>query len=130
MTSVATVLGPGTATPLRKRGSVRRTSTIDMWWPRGWGTSMSLRGRARDLLTPADGSPPTVVADDVVDATAAPDRTIETIRTERTDLSGLVGARGGSRLRTALQEVVPDERRAGTPLYLLLDDLAGATLVG
>ena len=124
------VLGPGTATPLRRPGSVRRTSTIDMWWPGGWGTSMSLRGRARDLLTPADGSPPVVVAQDVVDATAAPDRTIETIRTERVDLSGLVGARGGSRLRAALQETVPDERRAGTPLYLLLDDLAGATLVG
>jgi hypothetical protein len=91
---------------------------------------MFLRGRARDLLTPADGSSPTVVAEDVVDATAAPDRTIETIRTGRTDLSGLIGARGGSRLRAALQEVVPDERRTGTPLYLILDDLAGATLVG
>jgi hypothetical protein len=126
------VLGPGFATPPRRPGSIRRTSTIDMWWPDGWGTGTHIRGRARDLVTPADGSGHLVVADDAIDATASPDRTIESIRSEppRSRLSDLAGARGGSRLRAALASVVPDERRRGTPLYLLLDDLAGATLIG
>jgi hypothetical protein len=125
-------LGPGIATPPRRPASIRRTSTIDMWWPDGWGTPTRIRARARDLLTPADDSAPVVVADDVLDATASPDRTIEAISSnpERVRLAELVGARGGSRLRAALASVVPDERRRGTPLYLLLDDLAGATLIG
>jgi len=132
VTAVPAVLGPGVATPPRRAGSMRRTSTIDMWWPDGWGTAMRIRGRARDLLTPLDGSSPRVVAEDVVDAVAAADRTIEAIRShpERPQLPALVGARGGAKLRAALATVVPDERRRGTPLYLLLDDLAGATLVG
>jgi hypothetical protein len=126
------VLGPGESTPPRRPGSVRRTSTIDMTWPHGWGTPMRLVGRARDLRTPADGGAPVVLAEDVVLVAVAADRTITDIASEpaRTSLVGLVGARGGARLRTALAEVVPDERVAGTPLFLLLDDLAGATLVG
>jgi hypothetical protein len=102
-------LGPGLATPPRRPGSIRRTSTIDMWWPHGWGTRTQIRGRARDLLTPVDGSAPLVVAEDVIDATASPDRTIEAIRSspERPRLPELVGARGGSRLRAALASVVP-----------------------
>jgi hypothetical protein len=126
------VLGPGESTPPRRPGSVRRTSTIDMTWPDGWGTSMTLVGHARDLLTPADAAAPTVLAEDVVHVTVAPDRTITSIASDppRSALSRLVGARGGGRLRSALAEVVPDERTTGTPLYLLLDDLAGATLVG
>lgn len=129
---VPLVLGPGVATPRRRPGSIRRTSTLDMWWPDGWGTRTQIRGRARDLLTATDSSAPLVLADDVIDATAAPDRTILAIRSdpERPRLPDLVGARGGSRLRAALASVVPDERRRGTPLYLLLDDLAGATLIG
>jgi fluoride ion exporter CrcB/FEX len=126
------IQGPGVASPPRRPGSVRRTSTIDMWWPEGWGTSTHIRGRARDLLTPAGATEPSTVAEDVLDAIAAPDRTIEQIRSypERAGLPELVGARAGSRLRAALSTVVPDERRRGTPLYLLLDDLAGSTLIG
>lgn len=104
-----------------------------MWWPDGWGTRTHIQGRARDLITAADGSAsPRVAAEDAIDATASPDRTIESIRSdpERPHLPELVGARGGSRLRAALASVVPDERRRGTPLYLLPDDLAGATLIG
>lgn len=61
---------------------------------------------------------------------AAPDRTIEDIRAvpDRPALERLIGARGGGRLRSLLASVLPDDRDA--PLYLLLDDLSGATLVG
>lgn len=130
-TSVPAVLGPGVATPPRRAGSVRRTSTIDVSWPDGWGHPMHLLGRARDLVTPADGGAPRVAAEDVLHAVAAQDRTIEQIRSEPArDLAALVGARAGARLRAELLAAVPEERRRGTPLYLLLDDLAGATLVG
>ena len=72
MTAALRVLGPGVATPPRRPGSARRTSTIDMWWPQGWGTSMRILGRARDLVTPVDGTTPRVVAEDLLHATAAP----------------------------------------------------------
>jgi hypothetical protein len=127
------VSGPaGTAaTPRRRAGSVRRTSTIDMTWPGGRGTQLRLDGHARDLYTPADGGAPTVLAEDRMTAGVAPDRTIEDISSTppRPALAGLVGARGGGRLRGVLAEVVPAELAAGTPLYLLLDDIAGSSLI-
>jgi len=125
------VRGPAVVTPPRRPGSVRRTSTIDMRWPGGRGTQLRLSGRARDLFTPADGGPPQVLTEDRVDVGAAQDRTIEDVVAvpPRPHLSGLVGTRGGGRLRGRLAEVVPDEIAGGTPLALLLDDLAGATLI-
>ena len=125
------VRGPLNATPPRRPGSVRRTSTIDMTWPGGRGSQLRLLGRARDLLTPADGASPRVVAEDVVRIGVGRDRTIEDIVAEprRATIGELVGARGGGRLRGILGEVLPAERAAGTPLYLLLDDISGATLI-
>jgi hypothetical protein len=41
----------------------------------------------------------------------------------------LIGCRGGGYLRAALAEFVPHELEGGTPLYLLLDDISGASLV-
>ncbi|MCW2524553.1 MAG: hypothetical protein JWO63_2888 [Frankiales bacterium] len=126
------VRGPSLGGPARVPGSVRRTSTIDMWWPGGIGTEMQLLGRARDLHTPSDGSEPTVLDESLVNARVAPDRTILEIAStpSRPGVAQLVGARGGGRFRGLIAEVVPDELALGTPLYLLLDDLAGATLVG
>jgi hypothetical protein len=133
MTSPApsVVRGPAVATPDRRPGSVRRTSTIDMRWPGGRGTQLRLLGRARDLWTPADGGAAQVMAEDVLHVGAARDRTIEDIRSEpaRPELGDLVGTRGGGRLRGRLAEVVPREIASGTPLALLLDDLSGATLI-
>ena len=53
---------PAPAPPARRPGSVRRTSTVLMSWPDGLGTDLHLKGRARDLLTPADGEPAVVGA--------------------------------------------------------------------
>lgn len=124
--------GPAEATPPRRPGSVRRTSTIDMQWPGGPGTQLRLLGRARDLLTPADGSDPVVLREDSmragVDSTT---RTIEEIEAfpGRPNVQKMVGARGGGSSRSILAEVLADEAEAGTPLYLLLDDIAGASLI-
>jgi hypothetical protein len=92
---------------------------------------MSLFGYARDLVTPLDGSPPIVVAEDRVWVRASAKREILDVRSEppRDGITGLVGAKAGGHLREALDRSLPGERNAGTPLYLLLDDLSGASLV-
>ncbi|MDP2288016.1 MAG: DUF2889 domain-containing protein [Actinomycetota bacterium] len=125
------VLGPAIPTPARRLGSVRRTSTIDATWPAGVGTPMHLIGRSRDLLTPADGSTPIVLIEDSLQAVVEPDRTTTSLTTptDRVDLQPLVGVQGGGGSRARVVQQLPDEVAAGTPLYLLLDDLAGATLV-
>lgn len=60
-----------------------------------------------------------------------PDRIIVAIEAHptRPALSRLVGERGGGGLRQMLEKVVPEERRNATPLYLILDDISGASLV-
>ena len=125
-------VGPLGPTPARRPGSVRRTSTLDMRWPDGAGGRLRIDGRARDLVTPSDGGSPVVVAEDRLRVGLDPaTRTIEEIESTppRRELAALVGARGGGGLRGVLSRVVPDERKAGTPLYLMLDDLSGASLI-
>ncbi len=121
---------PAARPPARRPGSVRRTSTLLMTWPGGWGTQLRLQGRARDLLTPATG-PPVVLAEDEVHAGIAPDRSVEEVAANphRPALGALVGARAGAGFRGRLADVLPEERAAGTPLYLLLDDVAGSSLI-
>lgn len=124
--------GPAVAAPARRPGSVRRTSTIDSVWSDGMEANRTVIGRSRDLFTPLDGGEPTVLAEDVLIATVAPDRQIVAMETQpaRAGVQALVGAQGGSNSRGRVVEAVPEEVEAGTPLYLLLDDLSGATLVG
>ncbi|NMF88551.1 DUF2889 domain-containing protein [Aromatoleum petrolei] len=90
---------------------------------------MRFDARGRDLLTRADGTTE-VFAYDRAEARLL-DRTIETISCTppRATLHRLIGARSGNQLRSALEEALPDERAAGTPLYLLLDDFAGTSLI-
>ncbi len=125
------VLGPAMPTPTRRLGSVRRTSTIDAVWPAGVGTAMHLKGRSRDLSTPIDGSAPVVLIEDSIQAVVDPDRTTTALSCSpaRVDLQSLVGVKGGGGSRTRVVQALPEEVAAGTPLYLLLDDLSGATLV-
>lgn len=112
-------------------GSVRRTSTIDVSWPNGRAGNLRLVARARDIVTPATGGAPIVRAEDGFEATLRPDRVIVAIEADppRPAIAQLVGERGGGGLRKALERVVPEERQNATPLYLLLDDMAGASLV-
>jgi hypothetical protein len=123
---------PAAAPPPRRPGSVRRTATMLMHWPDGFGTPLHLVGRARDLLTPSDRhAEPVVVAEATMAARVSNDRTIEAIESSpaRPAITQLVGARGGGGFRKMVDQVLPGERQAGTPLYLLLDDIAGSTLI-
>jgi hypothetical protein len=92
---------------------------------------MRLIGRARDVVTPRTGGAPIVCAEDSFDASLKADRSIVAIDADppRAALSGLVGTRGGGRLRYALQDTVPEERANATPLYLILDDISGISLI-
>jgi hypothetical protein len=121
---------PAVAPPPRRPGSVRRTSTVLMTWPDGLGTPLHLAGRARDLVTPFHGDPVTVASADL-HAVTGRERNIETIAStpSNPDLERLVGSKAGGNLRAAIARELPGEVEAGTPLHLLLDDLAGSTLI-
>jgi Protein of unknown function (DUF2889) len=121
---------PVDAPPARRPGSIRRTSTMLMFWPDGLGTDLHLEGRARDLLTPGSGEPEVIRRTDL-HAVTGPERDIRHIEADPVPegLRRLVGCRAGANLRSAIAQELPGEMAEGTPLYLLLDDLAGSTLI-
>ncbi|MFC5747209.1 DUF2889 domain-containing protein [Actinomadura rugatobispora] len=122
---------PDGAAPPRLAGSVRRTTSLHMQWPGELGTALTIDGFARDLVTSPDGSA-RVRDQDQISLRVDPDtRVVQRIEgPERVPRLGrLVGARCGGGLRAVLADVVPEEREAGTALHLLLDDLAGASLI-
>lgn len=121
---------PHGTTPLRPRASVRRTMSIDVHWPEGVTAASHYDGRARDVVTNEASTEPVLLRMARVAATTE-SRKLLSISAEPTPprLQELVGVRAGGHLRAALENSVPLEKAAGTPLYLLLDDLAGATLV-
>jgi hypothetical protein len=101
-----------------------------MTWPDGMGTDLHLKGLARDLLTPTLGEPSVVREADLY-AVTGPERDIRRIEADPTPaaLERLVGCRAGGNLRKAIATELPEEAENGTPLHLLLDDLAGSTLI-
>ncbi|HET8711943.1 MAG TPA: DUF2889 domain-containing protein [Spongiibacteraceae bacterium] len=119
------------AAPLRVPGSVRRTSTIDISWPEGFNHNSRAVGRARDIFTPRSGGAPVVRAEDSFIAALSADRHIVSIESSppRPALTQLIGARGGGHLRKILKEIIPEEFQHAAPLYLILDDISGASLV-
>ncbi|MCU4186859.1 DUF2889 domain-containing protein [Acidiferrimicrobium sp. IK] len=123
---------PVAGTPARVPGSVRRTTTIDTSRPDGLFGQAIMRGAARDVLTMADGSA-SVAATALIEAVIDP-RTgqIVTLHTNPAPagVDGLAGASVMSRFRATLDATLPGMGSTGAPLYLLLDDLPGAALVG
>jgi Protein of unknown function (DUF2889) len=124
------VRAPRTFTPLRRAGSVRRTMSIDATWPGGLDGHAHYAGRARDIVTQAAGDDLQIRGESSLLVKAD----VRTIVSAVSDpplaaLQNLSGARAGNHLRSILANLLPDEKARGTPLYLLLDDLAGATIV-
>ena len=117
--------------PPRRPGSVRRTATMDFTWPDGMAGNTVLDGRARDLRTENDGSA-TVLAEASLGVVSDTSRIITEISSAPglPGLAGLAGESAMSGFRRRLAAVAGDgEGAAGTPLYQLLDDVPGATLV-
>lgn len=126
MTRAATGGGPA---PVRRHGSVRRTTSIDISWPDGRNAPCQIVASSRDALTDEAGEL-AVIAEDRIDASTTSARTILSLRSARgEDLSSLAGCRAGSELRGRLRDLYPDASAQASGHYLLLDDLAGATLV-
>ncbi len=117
--------------PLRRPGSIRRTSSIDVSWPEGRDGQLRFDGRARDIATAAQGGDFRVLAEDAYVATLDTDRTIVAIEAEppRAATARLAGERGGGHLRDVLRTVMPEEIANGSPLYLVLDDISGTSLI-
>ncbi|MEP7221720.1 MAG: DUF2889 domain-containing protein [Novosphingobium sp.] len=117
--------------PVRRSGSIRRTSSIDVTWPDGAGQSRRLEGHARDLVTPLGGGAPVVRAAASMIAQVNKARMIEAISADPAPagLQQLVGERGGGHLRMVLRERLPELLATASPLYLLLDDISGISLI-
>lgn len=116
------------AAPARRPESIRRTTSIDSDWPDGFGQPWEMKGRARDLLTPGRGDP-VELATGSMDIRTSPIREILAISAapDHPRLAELVGVRAGGASRHALAATLGDLR--GTPIFQLLDDFAGASLV-
>jgi len=122
---------PAGHAPARRPGAVRRTTSIDVDWPAGRGGTMHVVGRARDIFTPLSGSGIVVLADGAFEAQIDAERHILSLSAPYppAGLQSLVGERAGGHLRGAIDRALPEERRAGTPLHLILDDIAGTSLI-
>jgi len=123
------ICNPAGHAPERRRHSVRRTSSLDTTWPGGREGDLHIEGRCRDLITGDALDNARIAREDTMRAHLGWDRVIHKIENDRVDLSPLLGARGGGHLRAVLDEHIHVERVNGTPLYLLLDDISGVSLV-
>jgi len=117
--------GSAHSTVPRTPRSVRRTSHLDslIQGDRDAGRVM-IRGAARDLRTGSEAADATVVAAATVETQLDAALTVQRlVTTPELSTLHLVGRTIGRGFRAALDEAVPAERDASTPLYLLLDDL-------
>jgi hypothetical protein len=123
---------PTAGSPIRTRGSVRRTATTDMLRPEGISGPLVLRGRARDLSTGPDGTPHVLGeagTSAVIDFTRG--RVLDEIGSdpERPALGALVGRSVSSGFRRAALEADPGLPLENGLLHLLIDDFPVTTLV-
>jgi hypothetical protein len=118
------------AEPPRAAGSIRRTTNIDTLRPEGLQADTVVDARARDLRTNDDGTS-SVVATASLQARISPTRVLLSIHTspDIPALRTLVGSSAGAGFRSRCNDLVTDGCEDGSLLYLLLDDLPGATLV-
>lgn len=121
---------PGGAVPRRKPNSIRRTSSLDIFWPNGRENPSHIIGRARDIYTDAAHTFQSL-GEAAIEANAHITRELVNARTIPADarLDQLSGVRAGGQLRSKLRTLFPEPEERDSAQYLLLDDLAGATLV-
>jgi hypothetical protein len=120
---------PVTATPPRRPGSVRRTTSIDQ--RRGDpGRPQHLVAVGRDLRTRDDGSAE-VIDQARVEATIDGSAMITAIASDPPEpaLQGLVGDSVSKGLRRRLDALVPEHRAAASVLHQLIDDFPMASLI-
>jgi hypothetical protein len=103
---------------------------MDFTWPDGLTGDTVLDGQARDLRTNPDGSA-TTVAEAALRMVTDPGRAIREIGASPgpSGLASLAGESAMSGYRRRLAATGAGSALGGTPLYQLLDDVPGATLV-
>jgi len=118
------------STTARRAGSVRRTTNIDSLRPDGLQADVVVDARARDLRTGRDGTCEVVGAASL-QARISPTRELLSLTTipDVPALQVLLGASVGPGFRSRVNEAVTEGCEDGSLLYLLLDDLPGASLV-
>lgn len=117
-------------TPRRRAGSIRRTMSIDTRWLDGIDGPTHYSGTCRDVYSDTSDADPKILDRATVEVICK-GRAIEEITATPAPIlvRDLVGVRAGGHMRSALALALAEEKRSGSPLYLLLDDMAGATLV-
>jgi len=87
-------------------------------------------GRSRDVIKGADGAD-SVRAEARLSADLDFDRKIIAISADPAppQLQQLIGQKGGGHLRVFMRDLLPDLIAEAHPLYLLLDDISGTSLV-
>ena len=130
MTDLKPVRSTANPSPVRRPGSIRRTTSIDVTWSDGMVGPRDLDGRCRDVVKLADGSDH-LHAEAQMQATITFDRTITAMAAQPSPagIVRLVGEKGGGHLRGALRDLLPDLIADAHPLYLVLDDISGTSLV-
>jgi hypothetical protein len=118
------------ATPARRAGSVRRTTSLDVLWPDGADGPARFEGVGRDLLTRADGATEVLATDAAsIDVDPATRQVVGVSWTRDTSVPEIVGARVGRGVQQVMAETMADEIEQGSLMVQLLDDITGASIV-
>ncbi|ABW13998.1 conserved hypothetical protein [Parafrankia sp. EAN1pec] len=123
---------PASATPARRPGSVRRTTTHDSLRPDGLLGPVTVVARGRDLRTALDGAS-TILGTARLDLQVDhPERLVRRITGDPSHpgLAALVGMAASAGFRKAVDDAMPGERVSRSVRFQLLDDLPTALLVG
>lgn len=117
--------------PLRRAGSIRRTTTMEMTFPKDQPIPLLLRGYGRDIFTPNPHMAPRLLTEDRLEVRVGPGRLIEFIATQppRSETTALEGIHSITGFRGRLYETMGGTPERGRPLYTLLDDIAGCSLI-
>lgn len=117
--------------PLRPPLSIRRTASLQTYWPHGIAPDYALECRARDLFTGETGSQPVELGQEWIRLAMQPGGIAQHIAASRMDdqLAPLAGRRVGGPMRKGVAETMPQEPENSTLLYRLIDDLAGGAFL-
>ena len=125
-------VGPSSGTPDRRRGSVRRTVSLDLVRPDGLEGVLVMEGRGRDLATMPDGTAAELARTTVrVVVDFMGERQVLAISSDPVEpaLAGLVGGSSTTGFRAAAGAAVPELRQSGSLLYQLLDDVPMGVMI-
>lgn len=121
---------PFGCSPLRRKNSFRRTTTMDVLWPEGRYGKLELIGNGRDIFTADTALPPVVLDKARLNAIITDDKKIDAISSDPrcSALSSLRGMSAVGGFRKAFRPLL-DKDKLASPLELLLDDVVGGTVV-